>query len=65
MTAGGGNHLTPSEYAERAQRHAPKTAAEIAATARDLATQGFSDHTIAAILKMDVNAMRAMLGPKR
>jgi hypothetical protein len=50
-------------YRDRAQAHAPKTAEEIERAARDLAASGFSDHTVATILKVDVNALRQMLGP--
>jgi hypothetical protein len=56
--------VTYSEYDERAQRNAPKTPAEVEQSARDLIRQGFSDHTIASILKIDVNAVRLMLGPR-
>jgi hypothetical protein len=49
-------------YRDRAEAHAPKTAAEIERAARDLAASGFSDHTVAAILKLDVSAIRQMLG---
>lgn len=48
---------------DRAEQYAPKTAAEIQAAARELAKQ-YSDHTVAAILKLDVNAVRLMLGPR-
>ena len=49
---------------DQAQRFAPKTADEIQQAARDLADTGHSDHTIAAILKADVNAVRAMIGQR-
>lgn len=55
--------MTDSEYRRRAEEHAPKTPAEVAQTARNLLKRGFSDHTIASILKIDVNAVRLMLGP--
>jgi hypothetical protein len=50
------------DYRARAEEHMPKTPAEIAATARDLVSQGYSDHTAAAILKIDVAAVRQMIG---
>jgi hypothetical protein len=53
-----------ADYQRRAEEHAPKTPAEVAQCARDLIKQGFSDHTIASILKIDVNAVRLMLGPR-
>lgn len=55
--------MSDSEYRRRAEEHAPKTPAEVVQTARNLLKQGFSDHTIASILKIDVNAVRVMLGP--
>jgi hypothetical protein len=51
-------------YSDRAQAHAPKTAVEIERAARDLFASGFSDHTVAAILKLDVSAIRQMLGER-
>jgi hypothetical protein len=51
-------------HRDRAQMHAPRTPEEIARAARDLAASGFSDHTVAAILKVDVNALRKMLGER-
>jgi hypothetical protein len=56
--------MTDADYRARAEQHAPKTPAEVAATARDLAKQGFSDHTIAAILKLDVEVTRRMIGKR-
>jgi hypothetical protein len=47
-----------------ADRHAPATAEEIAAAAHSLACQGFSDHTVAAILKLDVAAVRQLIGQR-
>jgi hypothetical protein len=49
-------------YRDRAERHAPKTAAEIERAARELAASGLGEHTVAHILRMDVNALRRMLG---
>lgn len=48
---------------ERAEKHTPKTAEEIQAAARELAKQ-YSDHAVAAILKMDVDAVRQMIGER-
>jgi hypothetical protein len=56
--------MSEAFYHERAQTHAPKTAAEIERAARDLAASGFSDHTVAAILKLDVSAIRQLLGER-
>jgi hypothetical protein len=51
------------DYDARAQQYAPKTAEEIEQAPRDLAVAGHSNHTIAAILRADVNAVRTMIGP--
>lgn len=53
------------EHARRAEIHKPKTPAEMARAAHDLVRRGFSDHTIAAILKLDVNMVREMIGERR
>jgi hypothetical protein len=44
--------------------HAPKTAEEIERAARDLAAANFSDHTISSILKLDVQAVRRLIGDR-
>jgi hypothetical protein len=54
--------VTVIDYDARAQRHAPKTAEQIAAAARELARDGHSDHTIAQILRLDVQAVRQIIG---
>jgi hypothetical protein len=54
----------PINYHVHANQHAPKTKEEIETAARQLADQGYSDHTIAAILKIDVNGIRQMLGER-
>lgn len=51
-------------YRDRAEKYAPKTAEEIALAARDLAASGYSDHTVSAILKLDVNAVRELIGQR-
>jgi transposase len=51
-------------YRDRAQMHAPKTADEIERAAKDLAASGYSDHTVAAILNVDVAAVRQMIGER-
>jgi hypothetical protein len=56
--------VSDPDYHARAQENAPRTAAEIDRAARDLASKGFSDHTVAAILKLDVSAIRQMLGER-
>jgi hypothetical protein len=54
--------LNGVDYAARAQRHAPKTAEQILAAARRLAREGHTDHTIAQILRLDVQAVRQLIG---
>jgi hypothetical protein len=54
-----------SNYRERANRFAPKTADEIQAAARRLADQGFGDFDIAWILGLDVAAARKLIGDRR
>lgn len=49
---------------DRAMEHAPKTQEEIERAARDLAASGFSDHTVSAILKIDVAVVRQMNGER-
>ena len=49
----------------RCKTHAPKAPAEIAAAARRLSADGFSDHTVAAILKLDVIVVRSIVGERR
>ena len=63
-TARGQSGVTDPFYRDRAEKHAPKTAEEIAAAARDLAASGYSDHTISAILKLDVNGVRELVGQR-
>lgn len=52
--------MTPID--ERRLRHAPKTAAEILAAARDLSARGFGDYTVAHVLSLDVIEVRRMIG---
>jgi hypothetical protein len=52
------------EYRARAEAHMPKTKVEVESAAAALAAQRYSDHTIAAILRIDVNAVRQMIGAR-
>ena len=54
--------MSERRYRERAEAFAPKTAEEIARTARQLAANGFSDSTIGAILKIDTSSVWQLLG---
>jgi hypothetical protein len=59
-----GNGTNPSTFAPwlKSRVHAPKTFSEVTATARTLIASGFGDHSVAAILALDVNAIRALIG---
>jgi hypothetical protein len=59
---GGGTVIDPTEYAKRAEAHKPRTPAEIASAARNLAREGYGDHTIAKILNLDVVSARRLIG---
>ena len=52
-------------HRDRAMQHAPKTREEIARAARELSDAGYSNHTVASILKVSVEAVKQMLGPMR
>lgn len=54
----------PHDYVRRANQHAPKSQEEVAAAAQALINEGHSEHSVAAILKIDLNSLRRMLGPK-
>lgn len=56
--------MKDADYRERAEAYKPRTAAEIEHAARDLAAQGFGDYTIAHVLRLDVNAIRQMIGDR-
>jgi hypothetical protein len=56
--------MTELTYRDLAKKHAPQTAQEIVRAAHELAAAGHSDHTIAAVLKLDVNAVRQLIGPR-
>jgi hypothetical protein len=62
MSAADAMATATRDFRALAEEHMPKTPVEIAATARDLISQGYSDHTAAAILKVDVAAVRQMIG---
>jgi hypothetical protein len=52
------------DWRRLAELHAPKTTEEIAQAAKDLADRGYSDHTVAQILRIDVIAARQMIGDR-
>jgi hypothetical protein len=51
-------------YRDRSQQYAPRTPDETAQAAHALAADGFSDSTIAAILRLDVAAVRQLIGQR-
>jgi hypothetical protein len=57
--------MSNAEYRARAMEHAPKTTEEILRAAKSLAAAGFTDHTVAAILQADVNAVRQLIGERK
>ena len=54
-----------SNYRERAEQFAPKTAEEIQQAACKLADEGFGDFDIAFILGIDVAAARKLIGERK
>jgi hypothetical protein len=50
---------------DQAQMHAPKSPEETAVAARDLAQSGFSNWTISCILRLDIGAVRQLVGERR
>ena len=52
------------DYSARALEHAPQSPQEVADAARELAGRGFSDHTVAAVLKLDVMMVRRLIGER-
>jgi hypothetical protein len=57
--------MTPEQFRlDQAMKYAPSTPEEVARAARDLAHSGYSDHTISAILKVDLNSVRQLVGPR-
>jgi SOS response regulatory protein OraA/RecX len=52
------------EQRARAEANAPKSPEEVAAAARDMASRGYSDDVIASVLRIDMAAVRQMLGER-
>ena len=50
------------DYARRVRQHAPKTLAETREAAQRLPRDGYSHHSIGAALRLDVAAVRRLLG---
>jgi len=59
MTRANGGVLT---LAALAKLHAPKTAEELRVACRELRGRGYSDHGIAAVTALTVEAVRRLLG---
>ena len=51
-----------TDYAARAREFAPVTLEELRAAARQMARDGLGEHSIAAALQVDVNAVRRLIG---
>lgn len=54
-----------TDYLDRAQIHATKSALELRDAAQAMARDGHGDHTIAEALKLDVDGVRRLLGDCR
>ncbi len=50
------------DYRQRANEHAPKTVDEIRAAAHRLSNEGYSERGIADALRLDISAVRRLLG---
>lgn len=50
------------DYRARAERNGPKTAAELRQAAQQMIRDGLGEHTVAAALQLDVNAVRRLVG---
>ena len=53
-----------TDYAKRAQAHAPQTAEELRDAARAMLRDGLGEHTVAEALQLDVNAVRRLIGER-
>ena len=56
--------MSEPAYAHKALEHAPRTVDQIVKAVREMAAAGHSDHTIAQVLHLDVNAVRQLIGPE-
>ena len=54
--------MKSADYRERAQANAPRTVDELRTAAWRMARDGLGDHSIAEALKLDVAAVRRLLG---
>jgi hypothetical protein len=55
--------VTDETY-RRSIQFSPKTSEQISSSARELSAQGFSDYSVAAILKIDVDFARRLIGER-
>jgi sulfur transfer complex TusBCD TusB component (DsrH family) len=56
--------VNDAEQHARAEANAPKSPEEVAAAARDMAARGYSDDVVASVLRIDIAAVRQMLGER-
>jgi hypothetical protein len=56
--------MSDTAYSYKALEHAPRTMDQIEKAVREMAAAGHSDHTIAQVLHLDVNAVRQLIGPQ-
>lgn len=54
--------MSTDGYAARAQEYAPRSIAELRAAARQMLRDGLGEHSIADALRLDVDAVRRLLG---
>lgn len=55
-------HASPTDYDRRAAEHAPQTAEGLRAAALEMLRSGLTDHDVAHVLRLDVNAVRRLIG---
>ncbi len=54
--------MSNDRYAARSQQNAPRTVDELREAARAMLRDGFGENTIAAALRLEVDAVRRLLG---
>lgn len=55
-------HADPGDYSRRATEHAPATAEGLRDAALEMLRSGLTDHDAAHVLRLDVNALRRLIG---
>jgi len=54
--------MRADDYRARAEQHAPRTVEELRAAAQQMLRDGRGDHTVAQALRLDVAAVRRLVG---